>query len=371
MRIRVNEHAPHRVAVIEGDGIGPEIVGSALTVARAALTELGVAERVEWVEVVAGRDSIDRTGEALTGEAIATLEECDAVVLGPVDHATYPRRADGRRQNPSGELRKHFDLFANVRPAKTVPGIPAVAAHADLVIVRENTEGFYSDRNMYAGYGEFRPTEDVALSVGVFTWVAVERVVRFAFELASTRRRRLTVVHKANVLPETTGMYLEAVRRLEPEFPGVAVDDAHVDAMAALLVRRPETYDVIVTENLFGDILSDLAVELAGSLGMAGSLNLGSAYAMAQAAHGSAPDIAGRDIANPCSLIGSVTMLLRWLAERTGDRALDVAASAIDEAVIEALQDVRTPDLGGTASTTTFTGAVTDRVRARLGRAAD
>lgn len=355
-----------RLAVIEGDGIGPEIVGSARSVASGALDALGAVELVEWVEVLAGRVSIERTGQALTTDAIAAVERCDAVVLGPVDHATYPRGTDGRRQNPSGELRKHFDLFANVRPARTVPGIPAIAADTDLVVVRENTEGFYSDRNMFKGYGELRPTEDVALSVGVFTRVGVERVVRFAFELAATRRGLLTVVHKANVLPETTGMYLEAAKRLGPEFPGVRIEDEHVDAMAALLVRRPESFDVIVTENLFGDILSDLTVQLTGSLGMAGSLNVGASYAMAQAAHGSAPDIAGQDVANPCSLISSTAMLFRWLAGRLGKPVLATAAEAMEKAVIEVLPDLRTPDLGGSASTTEFTAAVLARVRERL-----
>jgi 3-isopropylmalate dehydrogenase len=334
-------------------------------VARRGLEAFGVASQIEWVDVVAGRSSIDATGQALHADALTTLEACDALVLGPVDHATYPRHPDGRRQNPSGEIRKHFDLFANIRPARTVPGIPAVAAAVDLVVVRENTEGFYSDRNMFRGYGEFLPTEEVALSVGVFTRTGVERVVRAAFELAAVRRRRLTVVHKANVLPETTGMYLEAAGRIGPEFPEVEVEDEHVDAMAALLVRRPEAYDVIVTENLFGDILSDLTVQLAGSLGMAGSLNAGTSYAMAQAAHGSAPDIAGRGLANPCSLISSVAMLLNWLAGRTGTSSLSNVAAAIDRAVVEALQEVRTPDLGGTASTESFTDAVVQLLCAR------
>lgn len=364
----IDEQKRVRVAVAAGDGIGPEIVGSAKAVADGALRALGAPDVIDWVDVVAGRASIDRSGKALTADAIATIERCEAIVLGPVDHATYPRHADGRRQNPSGELRKHFDLFANVRPARTVPGIPAVAADTDLVVVRENTEGFYSDRNMFKGYGEFRPTEDVALSVGVFTRAGVERVVRFAFELATTRRRRLTVVHKANVLPETTGMYLDAARRLALEFPSVAIDDEHVDAMAALLVRRPDSYDVIVTENLFGDILSDLTVQLTGSLGMAGSLNVGTSYAMAQAAHGSAPDIAGKDVANPCSLISSVTMLLRWLARRSSATVLAEAAAHVDDAVARVLPRTRTVDLGGSASTTEFTAAVLEQVRDFLAR---
>jgi 3-isopropylmalate dehydrogenase len=347
-----------RIAVAEGDGIGPEIVGSAMTIIRGALGALGGEDVVEWVPVGLGRVAIDTSGTAVPADALTLLESCHGVVLGPVDHASYPRHPDGRRQNPSGELRKHFDLYANVRPARTIPGLPSLATNTDLVVVRENTEGFYSDRNMFRGYVEFRPTEDVALSVGVFTRARVERVVRYALELAASRRGKLTVVHKANVLPETTGMYLEAVRRIGPEFPLVEIEDEHVDAMAALLVRRPETYDVIVTENLFGDILSDLTAQLSGSLGLAGSLNAGPGYAMAQAAHGSAPDIAGRDWANPCSLISSLTMLLNWLASCTPATALASAARAVDDAVDAVLVHTRTRDLGGSASTTEFAQAV-------------
>ena len=293
---------------------------------------------------------------------LAELESCDALCLGPVDHATYPRYDDGRRQNPSGEIRKHFDLFANVRPARTVPGAPGLVGTMDLVVVRENTQGFYSDRNMFRGYGELMPSEDVALSVGVFTREGVERVVRYAFELAAQRRRQLTVVHKANVLPETTGMFLREAERLQSSFPGVRVTDHHVDAMAALVVKDPAAFDVVVTENLFGDILSDLTAQLSGSLGLAGSLNVGTSFAVAQAAHGSAPDIAGRGVANPCSMILSIAMLLGWLGRRHGDPELARCEQLILSAVEGALERTRTRDLGGTATTDDLARAVCARL---------
>ncbi|MET0454013.1 MAG: isocitrate/isopropylmalate dehydrogenase family protein [Mycobacterium sp.] len=345
------------IGVIRGDGIGPEIIDSAVRVCDAAVDASGAAP-LTWVNVMAGLAAIDDGGLALPARSVTLLEGCDGALLGPVDHATYPRYADGRRQNPSGELRKHFDLYANVRPAKTIEGVRSVAGAADLVIVRENTEGFYSDRNMYRGAGEFSVTKEVALSVGVFTRPGVYRVTRFAFQLAARRHGRLTVVHKANVLPETTGMFCEVATELRQEFPSIIVDDEHVDAMAALLVRRPETFDVIVTENLFGDILSDLAAELTGSLGMAGSLNVGNRYAMAQAAHGSAPDIAGLGVANPLSEIYSAAMLLDWIGQQRGEAGLSTASDLIHTAIAEVLPCTATRDLGGQASTIEFTDAI-------------
>lgn len=349
------------IGVIRGDGIGPEIVDSAIAVCDAAVSAVG-APQVEWIGVEGGLSAVREGGLALPAASVAVLERCDGALLGPVDHATYPRYADGRRQNPSGELRKHFDLYANVRPATTINGVRSTAPKADLVIVRENTEGFYSDRNMHRGSGEFSVTADVALSVGVFTRAGVRRVVRFAFELAARRRGRLTVVHKANVLPETTGMFRDVADELRHQHPSVLVDDKHVDAMAALLVRQPEAFDVIVTENLFGDILSDLAAEVAGSLGSAGSLNVGDHYAIAQAAHGSAPDIAGLGVANPLSEIRSCAMLLGWISGRGGDQRLGAAAELITAAIAATLPAIATRDLGGCASTRELTDALVARI---------
>ena len=216
--------------------------------------------------------------------------------------------------NPSGALRKHFDLYANVRPARAFGR--AVVPDADLVIVRENTEGFYADRNTFAGTGEFMPTPDVAVTMGIITRAAVERIAVTAFELAQRRRKHLTIVHKANVLRLTMGLFRDVCREVGERYPDVVVDDFHIDAMTVHLVRRGGDFDVLVAENMFGDILSDLTGELAGSLGIAPSLNSSDTRAMAQAAHGSAPDIAGRDLANPIAMILSSAMLLDWLASR-------------------------------------------------------
>jgi 3-isopropylmalate dehydrogenase len=227
------------------------------------------------------------------------------------------------------------------------------------VIVRENTEGLYSDRNLWLGNGELMPTDGVVLTVGLFTRDATRRIAREAFELARQRRKHVTIVHKSNVMPVAFGMFVDEVRDVGRAFPEVEVDDVLLDAMAAYLVRRPETFDVIVTENLFGDTLSDLTGELVGALGMAQSLNAGVDYAMAQAAHGSAPDIAGRGVANPIGMIGSAAMLLEWLGHKYDDDATTVAGRSIDAAIDTALErGVRTPDLGGSATTDEVADAI-------------
>jgi 3-isopropylmalate dehydrogenase len=266
---------------------------------------------------------------------------------------------------PGGELRRDFQLYANIRPAQNFPGLASLVSGTDLVIVRENTEGFYCDRNMFMGHGEIMPTADVALAIGVFTRSAIERVMVDAFELAQQRRGYLSVVHKANALKASTGLYRTIAHEMAPRYPDVKVDDFHVDAMAALLVRRPQSFDVIVTENMFGDILSDLAGELVGGLGLGAALNAGAEHAMAQAVHGSAPDIAGKDIANPVAEMLSSMMLLRWVGTRHGDAALVQAASLGDAAVFAALTaGERTRDIGGDLGTKAFAAAVLSRVSA-------
>lgn len=236
----------------------------------------------------------------------------------------------------------------------------------DLVIVRENTEGLYADRNMVVGSGEFMPTPDVALAVGVVTRAACERIAHTAFRLATRRRRRVTIVHKANVLSLTTGLFRDVCREIGAQYPSVTVDDEHVDAMAAHLVRHGADYDVVVTENMFGDILSDLAGELSGSLGTAASINASDTQAMAQAAHGAAPDIAGRNRANPTALILSAAMLLDRLGTAHDLPEFAAAARRIEHAVDATVEaGVATADLGGLASTAEFTEAVVARTRRR------
>ncbi|MFC3996278.1 isocitrate/isopropylmalate dehydrogenase family protein [Nocardiopsis sediminis] len=353
-----NEGRQYRLGLLTGDGIGPEIVPAAVTVADAAFAAAGRPGAVEWTEFPIGHEAIRELGSPIPDSTLDGLAGTDGWLLGPHDSAAYPE-PHRSRLNPSGTIRKHFDLYANIRPAKGLPGATAIAPQTDLVIVRENTQGFYADRSTYRGTGEYMPTPDVAIAMGVFTRPAIERIARTAFQLARQRRRHVTIVHKANVLQLTTGMFKAVTLEVAAEFPDVTVDDFHIDAMTVHLLRRPGDFDVIVTENMFGDILSDLTGELAGSLGIAPSINAAENVAMAQASHGAAPDIAGRGIANPTAIILSAAMLLEWLAGRHDDPVAREAARLIDSGVSAAVAaGVSTPDLGGTASTAEFAKAV-------------
>jgi 3-isopropylmalate dehydrogenase len=352
----------YKIGVMNGDGIGPEVVPVAVALAQAAICGAGCD--IEWVTLFMGWDAIKHYGSPMPEETKEVLRSCDGWIMGPHDSASYPDEWHATRQRlPGGELRKGFDLYANIRPAKNVPGVAAVVSDTDLVILRENTEGFYPDRNMFLGVGEVMPTRDCALVVGVFTRYAVTRIVRAGFEMARRRRKHLTVAHKANVLPHTTGMFKSVALELSGEYPDVTLDDHHVDALSALLVRRPETFDVIVTENMYGDILSDLVGELVGSLGLAASLNAGDTYAMAQAVHGGAPDIAGKNLANPTAEMMSVLMLLNWLGERSDDSVLIEAAARGERAIWATLGSGScTADLGGTMGTEEFGQEVSSRL---------
>jgi len=354
--------APTRLLVLEGDGIGPEITASTVEVLRAIDSQLDLGFAFDHAAV--GFQALRAFQTTLPTGVIDRALEADGVILGPVSHHEYPPPSQGGL-NPSGELRKRLDLFANIRPARSRGGFTAKHGQAvDLVIVRENTEGFYSDRSMHLGHGEIMPTPDLAISLRKITRAGSTRIAEAAFRLARQRRRKLTVVHKANVLRVSDGLFLECVRDVAKQYSDVAYEERLVDAVAALLVRNAGLFDVIVTTNMFGDILSDEASEIAGSLGLAASLNAGAAHAVAQAQHGSAPDIAGRDLANPSSLIGSAAMLLAWLGERRADPRLSEAARRIETALDDVVRvpQWRTVDLGGPLGTRAFTERVIDTI---------
>src|ERR1700690_378756 len=342
------------ILVLEGDGIGPEIMAATLAVLRAADAKFGLGLTYEAAAV--GWTAHRAEGTTFPPSVLEKAKAAQGVLLGPVSHNDYPAVADGGL-NPSGELRKRLDLYANIRPACSRAGFPPrCGSSVDLVIVRENTEGFYADRSMHLGPGEFMPTPDLALAVRKITREGSMRIAESAFRLAIQRRKKVTAVHKANVLRVSDGLYLECSRAVAKRYPQVAYEERIIDAMAALLIRDAGQFDVIVTTNMFGDILSDEASEIAGSLGLAASLNAGSAHAVAQSQHGSAPDIAGKNIANPSSLIGSAAMLLAWLGERRSDNKLVRAAQAIEAALdrVIAKKEWRKPDLGGKLGTEAF-----------------
>src|SRR5580692_2282884 len=349
---------PTTLLVLPGDGIGPEIVAATMDVLREADRLFGLGLAYETAAI--GFSSLKTAGTTITDGVVEQAKRADGVILGPVSHNEYPPVSEGGL-NPSGELRKRLDLFANVRPARSRPGLPPRCGRdIDLVIVRENTEGFYADRSMHVGPGEFMPTPDIALSVRKITREGSERIVEAAFSIAARRRRKVTVVHKANVLRLSDGFFLACARQVSARHGSVACEERLVDAMAALLIRDPGQFDVIVTTNMFGDILSDEASEIAGSLGIGASLNAGHRYAVAQAQHGSAPDIAGQGIANPSSLIESAATLLSWLEERGAGENFAAAGRCIARAVDAtiAVAAHRTRDLGGPLGTKAFTARV-------------
>jgi isocitrate/isopropylmalate dehydrogenase len=350
-----------KILVLPGDGIGPEITAATLAVLDRASAKFKLA--LEWDRREIGLASLKTRGSTFPDDVLDAARRAPGIILGPVSHLDYPPREQGGI-NPSGELRVKLDLFANIRPAKSRLGVGLTGKPVDLVIFRECTEGFYADRNMFTGRGEFMPTEDVALAVRKVTARQCHRIARVAFEWAMKRRRKVTAVHKANVLHISDGLFLREVRKVAKDYPGVEFQERIVDAMAALLVRDPSQFDCIVTGNMFGDILSDEASELSGSLGLAGSTMAGDDACCAQAQHGSAPDIQGQDKANPTSLILSAAMLLEWFAARHKRAEFDQAAKAIEAAVDGSLQtpETRTRDLGGTLGTQAFARAVADRI---------
>jgi 3-isopropylmalate dehydrogenase len=338
-----------QILVLPGDGIGPEITAATRQVLEAASQRFALG--LAFVEDVVGHESLRQHGTTVRPDIVEKARQADGIILGPTATADFKDPARGEI-NPSMFFRKTFDLFANIRPARTYPGLPARLGAFDLVVVRENTEGFYADRNMEVGSGEILVTPDVAISLRRITRACCNRIARVAFELAARRRQQVTIVHKANVLKLGDGLFVEECHAVAREFPGITVDDIIVDAMMAHVVRAPQRFDVIVTTNMFGDILSDLTAELSGSLGLGGSLNAGAEHAMAQAAHGSAPDIAGTDTANPFSLILSGAQLLAWLGQHRQAKKFEVAADAIDRGVEVAIAAGEvTRDVGGKLGT--------------------
>lgn len=350
-----------KLVAIAGDGIGPETVSVGVQVMQAAASITGAQISVE--NETAGHASLDQFGTTIRPELVSKAEQMDGLILGPMTthDLTDPNKGE---INPSAFFRKHFDLYANIRPARTYDGMPRRTEPFDLVVARENTEGFYADRNMVSGSSEIQVTPDVVISMRRITRHCSERIARAAFELAMARRRKLTIVHKANVLKVGDGLFIEACMDVAKQYPEVQIDSVIVDAMMAHVVREPQRFDVIVTTNMFGDILSDLTAELAGSLGMAASLNAGDNFAMAQAAHGSAIDIAGKNVANPLSQVISIAMLLAWYGQRKQSQS-HVKAAEIMQAAVAATVEQRqvTRDMGGSLGTDAVGQAVVDNLQ--------
>lgn len=314
----------YKIAIIPGDGIGREVMKATVDVLKALSGNLGL--RFQFTEFNAGDEHKARTGVALPEETILGVENSDACLFAAVGDTA---------KEVIIPLRQKLDLYANLRPVKAFPGIRVLKPEVDIVIVRENTEGIYKmvgDRGPKWG-----------INVRIITYEASERIVRYAFEYARERsRKKVTAVHKANVLDYTDGVFLEACRDVSREYPEIGYEEQIVDACAMKLLLTPQDFDVIVTTNMFGDILSDEAAGLVGGLGMAPSGNIGDHKAIFEPVHGSAPDIAGKDIANPIACILSAAMMLKWLGEEESSMKLEKAVFSVLEQGL-----IRTPDLGG------------------------
>ncbi len=333
------------VTLIPGDGIGPEVVAATVKVLEAT----GV--RFEWDEQQAGLGAFEATGDPLPAATIASIERTRLALKGPL---TTPVGTGFKSINV--RLRQHFGLYANVRPCQTLPNTRGPFTGIDLVLYRENTEGLYS------GIEYFDAQNQIADSISRVTRRGSERIIRYAFEDVARRgRTHLTLVHKANILKETSGLFLSIGREIARDYPEITFDDRIIDNMAMQLVIKPQQYDSIVTTNLFGDILSDLMAGLVGGLGVTGSGNIGADCEIYEAVHGSAPDIAGKGIANPTALIRSGIMMLQSLGEAA-------AADALSRSLVELYSEPEalTGDLGGAATTASFADDLVARIQRHL-----
>ncbi len=321
------------VVMIAGDGIGPEVMAATRTVVGAA------GARIDWVEAHAGLGAVERYGDPLPAATLELIRKHRVALKGP---CTTPIGKGYRSINV--RLRQGLELYASVRPVRTLPGVQLPYSNVNLVVVRENTEGLYSGLEHVVVPG-------VIESLRLITKHAAERIVRFAFELARQQgRRRVTFCHKADVLPLSDGLFLDTARVVADDYPFLEFEELHVDTLCLQLALDPTGFDVLVMENLFGDVISDLCAGLVGGLGLVPGANIGSRYAVFEAVHGSAPDIAGKGLANPIALVRSAALLLEHIGQ------LD-AGRRIEASVARTLQTGRglTRDLGGDGTTTTLT----------------
>jgi 3-isopropylmalate dehydrogenase len=323
---------------------------------KAAAAKTGM--RAEWIDLPIGKRGHELHGDASPKITLETLKDCDGWICGPIGHNAYPRN-DPTWVMPA--LRKKFELFANIKPVKSYPNLPSIHKDVDIVFLRETTEGMMSSSLVVAGAGEFRPNDEISVGMRVVTRKGASRVAREAFEIARTRKKKIvTSVHKEPVYRLVCGMFAEECRKLQPEYPDVTLNEVLVDGFAMKLVMKPQMFDVVVTTNQFGDILTDEGAGLVGGLGLAPGLVAGYTQAMAQATHGSAPDIAGQNIANPYAMIMSGKMLLEWLGRKRGDASATAASKVMDDAMERVIAEGKhlTGDLGGKASTTQMGDAV-------------
>ncbi len=333
-----------KIAVLPGEGIGPEVVDASLIVLDAV--QKVEPFRLEYLKGEAGSYCIEKYGTNLPQKTVEMLRGTKACLKGPMTTPEEP----GSPRSVAVSLRAIFDLYANVRPARTLPNVTSLKPNIDMIIVRENTEGLYSGK-------EFEAAPGVGVAMRVITKAASERVSKFALELAMKRRKKLTYVHKGNILKITDGIFKQAVHDMAKPFPEVELEDLHIDIATAQLIKRPETFDVIVTTNLFGDILSDEAAQVVGGMGVAAAANIGDQYGMFEPVHGSAPKYTGQNKVNPIATIEAARLMLEYLGEKK-------AADRTGKATLKVLEEgkVLTYDLGGTAKTSDMGRVIAEKV---------
>jgi len=336
----------YKIALIPGDGIGPELTDATLKVLEAVQKKFGLSLKI--IEAEAGDDCFKRRGVALPDDTVQKIKGSHTCLKGPVGETAA---------DVVVKLRLMFDLYANIRPIKTYPSVPEVKSGIDLVFVRENTEDVYKGLEYSLG--------DTTLCLRVITRRGSERIAKKAFEMARRRnnKRRVTAVHKANVMKVTCGLFASVCREIAQQYPNIAFDEQYVDAAAMRLIKAPQEFDVIVTTNMFGDILSDEAAQLIGGLGMAPGANIGDNFAIFEPIHGSAPTRVGKHTANPCSMILASKMMLDWLGEQHNDPKCLAVAKAVEEAVVKTLhKGITVPDLGGKATTIEMGEAIAEEI---------
>jgi len=336
----------YKISLITGDGIGPEVSASAVSVLETINDKLDL--KFEITKLQAGDQALKETGKALPEVTIESIKKSDACLKAPVGECA---------RDVIVVLRKMLDLYANIRPAKSYPHMPALRDDIDLVIVRENTEDLYTGQEFSVG--------DSAVALRIISVKASKRIAKYAFETAMQRdsMRKVTCVHKSNVMRITDGLFVKACSDVAQEYPDITFEQMYVDACAMNLIRQPEQFDVVVTTNLFGDILSDESSQVVGGLGMAPAANIGDNFALFEPVHGAAFDIAGKNIANPSSFLLSIKMMLDWLGAKNNDTKCIEVGQKLESVIFSLVKDgIKTRDIGGDKSTAEFTKEITDKL---------
>ena len=336
----------YKISLITGDGIGPELSDSAISVLNTIQEKYGI--EFEISKLIAGDKALEQTGKALPDDVVETIKNSDVCLKAPVGESAA---------DVIVVLRRMLDLYANIRPSKSYPHMPALRDDIDMVIVRENTEDLYTGKEFSLG--------DSAVALRIISESASKRIAKYAFETAKQRNsmKKVTCVHKSNVMRVTDGLFANACIEVSKDYPEIKFEEMYVDACAMNLIRQPEKFDVVVTTNLFGDILSDESSQVVGGLGMAPAANLGDTFALFEPVHGAAFDIAGQNIANPSSFLLSIKMMLDWLGAKHNDQKCFEMAKKLESTIFDLVKSgIKTKDIGGDKTTTEFTKQITDNL---------